>query len=29
MMDAEHLMMVLILGGISLCGVYFRAQYTD
>jgi hypothetical protein len=29
MMDAGHLMMVMILGGFALCGVHFRAQYTD
>jgi hypothetical protein len=29
MMDVDDLMMVMILGGIALCGAYFRAQYMD
>jgi hypothetical protein len=28
-MDASHLMMAMIVSGIALCGVYFRAQYKD
>lgn len=28
-MNADNLMMVMILGGITLCGAYFRAQYLD
>jgi mannose-1-phosphate guanylyltransferase len=28
-MDAGHVMMVMIVGGIALCGIHFRAQYTD
>jgi hypothetical protein len=29
MIDACDLMMVMIFGGIALCGVLFRAQYRD
>ena len=29
MMDVDDLMMVMISGGIALCGAYIRAQYMD
>jgi len=29
MMNADSLMMTIILGGIALCGVYFRAQFMN
>ena len=28
-MIVDNLMMLMILGGIALCGAYFRGQYTD
>jgi hypothetical protein len=28
-MNTDNLMMVMILGGITLCGAHFRAQYMD
>ena len=28
-MNVGNLMMVMILGGIALCGAYFRAQFMD
>jgi len=29
MMIVDNLMMLMILGGIALCGAYFRGQYMD
>jgi hypothetical protein len=29
MMNVDNFMMVMILGGIALCGAYFRSQYMD
>lgn len=29
MINADNLLMVMILGGIALCGAYFRGQYMD
>jgi len=29
MISAYNLMMVMIFGGVALCGAYFRARYMD